>query len=121
MFIKKQFESKLQRQTVIISLSYNEHKTTTFGVTGNFSESPRQEAKSAKIGSCRLPRMNYERDEQFFAKEEIPKKALEAKSHIKDLVDPDLLNLRKRDWNKSASVARNGSDEENFERKLTRV
>ena len=121
MFIKKQFESKLQRQTVINSSIGAYDQTTTFGVTGNFPESPRQHTKSAKIGSCRLPRMNYERDEQFFAKEEIPKKALEAKYQMKDLVDPDLLSLRKKDWNQSTSVPRNIAEEEDFQRKLTRV
>jgi len=57
----------------------------------------------------------------FFAKEELPQHALQAKHDMKDLVDPDLLGLRKKEWNRSVAVARNISEEEDFQRKLTKI
>jgi len=39
---------------------------------------------------------------------------------MNQLVDPDILGLRKKDWNRSTAVARN-NQEEDFERKLTKV
>ncbi len=66
--------------------------------------------------------MNYERDEQFFTKDEIPRPVQESKQEMLDLVDPDLLGLRKKDWNKSVKAARHSADEEeDFQRKLTKV
>jgi hypothetical protein len=66
--------------------------------------------------------MNYERDEQFFTKEEMSKQVQDAKQDMLDLVDPDLLGLRKKDWNKSVKATRHSADEEeDFQRKLTKV
>jgi hypothetical protein len=41
---------------------------------------------------------------------------------MQELVDPDLLGLRKKDWNKSVKAARHSAgEEEDFQRKLTKV
>ena len=48
--------------------------------------------------------MDYERDEQFFARDDVPRNARKARNEMKDLVDPDILSLRKPLWNKSVSV-----------------
>ncbi len=64
--------------------------------------------------------MNFERTEQVFPKEDVPKQAIDAKVSMNQLVDPDILGLRKKDWNRSTAVARN-NQEEDFERKLTKV
>lgn len=66
--------------------------------------------------------MTYERDEQFFTKDDTSKKNQEAKQEMLELVDPDLLGLRKKDWNKSVKATRHSAtDEEDFQRKLTKV
>lgn len=67
-----------------------------------------------------MARTNFERGEQIFAKEDIPKPKLESKHQMNQLVDPDILGLRKKEWNLSAAVPRN-TQEEDFERKLTKV
>jgi len=72
------------------------------------------------VGSSKLGRMNFERTEQIFPKEDMPKKSHEAKVAMNQLVDPDILGLRKKDWNNSVSVPFN-AQEEDFERKLTKV
>ena len=48
--------------------------------------------------------MNYDQDEEFFAKDDIPEKAKTIKNEVKNLIDPDHLGLRKRQWNTSVSV-----------------
>ena len=36
-------------------------------------------------------KINFDRDERVFFKENIPKKALEASKYINELIDPDIL------------------------------
>ena len=67
-----------------------------------------------------MARLNFERTEQVFPKEDVPKQAIESKVSMNQLVDPDILGLRKKDWNKSTAVAKT-NQEEDFERKLTKV
>ena len=60
-----------------------------------------------KIGSVRNDKIDYEREEQFFSKEDVPDYARTAKDEIRNLIDPDYLGLRKRQWNTSVSVPKN--------------
>jgi len=67
-----------------------------------------------------LSRINFERTEQVFPKEDTPFQAVDAKNKMTQLVDPDILGLRKKDWNNSTAISKN-QQEEDFERKLTKV
>lgn len=76
-----------------------------------------------KIGSFKNQKgkLNYDRDEQFFSQDDIPDKAKEAKAYIQKVTDPDLLGLRKKEWNSSSSVPKNPIQEETHERKLIKI
>lgn len=67
-----------------------------------------------------MGRMNFELGEQIFPKEDVPQKAVESKKQMTQLVDPDILGLRKKGWDKSVAVPLN-AQEEDFDRKLTKV
>lgn len=56
------------------------------------------------MGSIKNDKMNYDRDEQFFSKDDVPPKARTIKDSVKNLIDPDHLGLRKKHWNASVSV-----------------
>ncbi|CAD8142419.1 unnamed protein product [Paramecium pentaurelia] len=79
------------------------------------------EQKIHKIGSIKNNKVNYDKDEQFFSKEDIPQKALQIKQFIQTFVDPDILGLRKKQWNYSVSVPKNPLSEETHERKLVKI
>ena len=66
-----------------------------------------KKSRQPKIGSVRNDKINYDKDEQFFSKEDIPQQAKTIKEEIKNLVDPDHLGLRKKAWNGSVSVPKN--------------
>ncbi len=72
------------------------------------------------VGSTKYSRINFERNEQVFPKEDVPAHVMEAKNQMTQLVDPDILGLRKKGWNRSTAVSKN-QQEEDFERKLTKV
>jgi len=93
----------------------------TFGGTTGFQNFRKEfRSKAPLVGSAKLGRMNFERTEQVFPKEDIPKHCYEAKLSMNQLVDPDILGLRKKEWNSSVSVPYN-TQEEDFERKLTKI
>ncbi len=48
-------------------------------------------------------KINFDKDERVFFNENIPKKALEAHKFIQDYIDPDILQLKKQQWNSSNS------------------
>ncbi|EGR30381.1 hypothetical protein IMG5_133480 [Ichthyophthirius multifiliis] len=77
--------------------------------------------KMHKIGSIKNNKVNFDRDEQFFAQEDIPIQAIEKKIKIKEFINPDLLNLRKKEWNTSVAVPKNPLLEETHERKLIKI
>ena len=77
--------------------------------------------KGWKIGSCKFGRISYERDEHFFTPDDIPKKKLQAYKDMKEFTDPDILDLKKKDWNLRSSIPRQPVIEETFERKIMRV
>lgn len=73
------------------------------------------------IGSIRNEKVNYDREEQFFSKEDVPTHVREIKNQVKDFIDPDHLGLRKKEWNGSVSVPKDMTAEESHERKLIKV
>jgi len=109
MFLQSKYEKQFQQDT-----------RTTFGATGFQHIKKDVRMKPCVVGSAVLGRLNFERGEQVFPKEDISKKALDAKSQMSQLVDPDILGLRKKEWNGSVSVPFN-AQEEDFERKLTKI
>lgn len=110
MFLQTGYQNQLQKDT-----------RTTFGNTG-FKVAARKEyrPKTHLAGSAKLGRMNFERGEQIFPKEDIPLKSIDAKKQMNQLVDPDVLGLRKKEWDKSVAVPLN-AQEEDFDRKLTKI
>lgn len=77
--------------------------------------------KQPKIGSIRNDKVNYEKEEQFFSKDDIPGHVKTIKEEINHLIDPDHLGLRKKRWNASVSVPKNFEKEETHEQKLLKV
>ncbi len=67
------------------------------------------------------PHKNYQRDFQFFSIDDIPQAKKRAHDEACEFVDPDILGLKKRDWNASIKVPKYPHLEETFERKLTKV
>ena len=63
--------------------------------------------KMHKMGSIKNGKVNYDRDEQFFSMEDVPLENLEKKEEILQFVDPDNLELRKKEWNTSVLVPLN--------------
>jgi len=110
MFLQTGYQNRMQQDT-----------RTTFGVTQGFQQQKREILK-AKIGagSIRMGRMDFEMGEQIFPKEEVPSKAIEAKKQMTQLVDADILGLRKKGWDRSVAVPVN-AQEEDFDRKLTKI
>lgn len=52
--------------------------------------------KTQLIGSIKNEKINYDREEQFFSKEDVPLHARQVKNEVKEFIDPDHLGLRKR-------------------------
>ena len=78
-------------------------------------------AKPPKIGSIRNDKINYDKEEQFFTKDDIPLHARSIKEEINHLIDPDHLNQRQKPWNASVSLPKNFEKEETHEQKLLKV
>jgi hypothetical protein len=51
------------------------------------------------IGSCHNTRNEFEKDENYFAKSDIPEKARRIHEYIDEFIDPDHLELKKPRWN----------------------
>lgn len=66
-----------------------------------------KKTKQPKIGSVKNDKLNYDKEEQFFSKDDIPIHARTIKEEINQLIDPDHLGLRKKEWNTSVSVPKN--------------
>jgi len=80
-----------------------------------------KKSKQPKIGSIRNDKLNYDKEEQFFSKDDIPLPARTIKEEINQLIDPDHLGLRKKHWNASVSVPKSMEKEETHEQKLLKV
>ena len=64
-------------------------------------------ANREKIGGINLKRYNYEKDENFFSKADVPEKAREIHDYIQEYINPDNLELRKPVWNPSTFIPGN--------------
>mgnify|MGYP000850438897 CR=1 FL=1 len=85
------------------------------------SQSPKLHKKWV-IGSSHYgAHRNYARDFQFFSVDDIPPAKKRAHDEVCEFVDPDVLELKKRNWNASVTVPKYPHLEETFERKLTKV
>jgi len=80
-----------------------------------------KKARQPKIGSVKNDKINYDKEEQFFSKDDIPLYARTIKEEINNLIDPDHLGLRKKNWNASVSVPKSFEKEETHEQKLLKV
>ena len=59
------------------------------------------------IGSIHNTRGEFEKDENYFAKSDIPEKAQRIHDEIDEFVDPDHLELKKPRWNSSVYCEKN--------------
>jgi len=111
MFLQSKYGKQVSQDT----------RTTNFGLTTGFQAVKHEiKFKPPVVGSVTLGRMNFEQGEQIFPKEDVPVYKVEAKNQMAQLVDPDILGLRKKGWNKS-TYTRDHNQEEDFERKLTKI
>ena len=104
MFIQKAYESRIKKE-------HDDEILPTLVPKHEFNP----------IGSIRNHRINYDRDEEFFAIDDIPPHKKAIHDEIKEIVDPDILGLRQTAWNSSVLVPKNPQLEEPFERKLIKV
>lgn len=70
------------------------------------------------IGSIHNKKVNYDVDECFFAKDDIPIAVREKHNEVVQFIDPDFLGMRKKEWNSSVSVPTNPLAEQDHQRKL---
>ena len=78
-------------------------------------------SRPPKIGSIRNDKINYDKEEQFFSREDIPLHARSIKEEINHLIDPDHLDLRKKRWNASVSLPKSFEKDETHQQKLLKV
>ena len=67
--------------------------------------------KTNLIGSIRNGCVNYPKDQKFFHSSDVPGKAKEANSAMKNLTDKDVFKLKRPEWNPSVSKAGLPSDD----------
>lgn len=80
---------------------YKEHSEQLNSQINEEYNRPSTEQKPLrKIGSCRLGKINYDTKDHFF---KLDKKMREFKIEYEDWKDPDILDLKKRNWNNSTS------------------
>jgi hypothetical protein len=63
------------------------------------------------IGSIRNNNLNYPKDQKFFHNSDVPDKAKEAASEMKQEIDKDIFKLKKPKWNASVSKAKEIKDD----------
>eukprot|EP01016_Furgasonia_blochmanni_P050692 TRINITY_DN7870_c0_g1_i3.p1 TRINITY_DN7870_c0_g1~~TRINITY_DN7870_c0_g1_i3.p1 ORF type:complete len:403 (-),score=38.60 TRINITY_DN7870_c0_g1_i3:159-1367(-) len=73
------------------------------------------------VGSIKMGKTTFARDEHFFSHDDVPNVKRVLHDHIKEFTDPDILNLRKREWNASTRVPKNPLAEETFETRLHKI
>ena len=73
------------------------------------------------IGSIHNKKTNYDVDECFFAKDDIPLEVREKHNEVVQFIDPDFLGMRKKEWNSSVSVPTNPLAEQDHQRKLLNI
>lgn len=78
-------------------------------------------ATMSKIGSIHNKKVNYDVDECFFAKDDIPMDVRDKHHDILEFIDPDFLGMRKKDWNTSVAVPTNPQAEQDHQRKLLNI
>ncbi len=61
----------------------------------------RPEKRPHKIGSFAIGKINFDKKDHFFHLDERLKRV---KSEVKEFVDPDILGLKKSNWNGSSSM-----------------
>jgi len=76
---------------------------------------------NTKIGSIHNKKVQYDVDECFFAKDDIPLGVREKHQDILKFIDPDFLGMRKKEWNTSVSVPVNPQAEQDHQRKLLNI
>lgn len=74
-----------------------------------------------KMGSIKDRKMNYEKDEYFFSKEDMPEKAREARKFYAQFMESDYLGLRKKPWEHSTFIDPMNRGEVNFDVEIFRV
>jgi hypothetical protein len=98
MFLKSSLEEKLKR-------SLSEYNPSEFTKSINPHHSAR--GSRLRISHSKNDKLNFARDHKKFNDDDVPQKAKEAREYIKELRDPDILELRKKKWNVSTQAQDN--------------
>jgi hypothetical protein len=98
MFLKSSLEEKLKR-------SLSEYNPSDMGRSLHSHNSVK--GNKLRISHSKHDKLNYARDHKKFNDDDVPQKAKEAKEYIKELRDPDILELRKKNWNVSTQAQDN--------------
>jgi hypothetical protein len=92
MFLKTSLEDKLKRslseynpQPEVKKFKYSANKNTSF-----------------RLFNSKTDKLSFPRDHKKFNDDDIPEKAKAAKEYVKELIDPDILEVRNKRWNISA-------------------
>jgi len=76
----------------------------------NDFESTGYRTRKVAIGSVQSGILNFAPDQRYFQSADIPDKASDVKKAVKDDIDPDILGIRKRNWNSSVSIPKTVND-----------
>jgi hypothetical protein len=98
MFLKSSLEEKLKR-------SLSEYNSVPEDKNIHTQNSMR--SHKLRLHHSKNDKLNFPRDHKKFNDDDIPHKAREAKEFVKDLKDPDILELRKKLWNISSQPQEN--------------
>jgi hypothetical protein len=97
MFLKKSLEEKLQK-------SLNE--------LSDIDDMPKREIHKKKISfGTGTDRMSFAKDHRCFNEDDVKPKARQAKNYVKNLIDPDILEIRQKEWNNSTLRLKNEKNE----------
>lgn len=88
MFLKTSLEEKLKRSLSEYNFQPEEKK---FAYSGNKNQ-------SFRLFHSKNDKLSFPRDHKKFNDEDVPQKAREAKEFVKALIDPDILEIRKKRW-----------------------
>lgn len=89
----------------------------------SMQEQPQQGVSAGMhtIGSIHNKKTNYDVDECFFAKDDIPIQVRDIHNNVREFIDPDFLGMRKKEWNSSVSIPMNQAIEQDHQRKLLNI
>lgn len=97
MFLKKSLEEKLKKSLTELS---------------EIEDKPKRQIHKKKISfGTGTDKINFPKDHRCFNEDDVRDKARQAKVYVKNLIDPDILEIRQKPWNNSTLVLKNDGAE----------